>query len=180
METFLDLAAARRSVRSYSPQEVPREVVESCIEASRLAPSACNSQPWRFVAADEAEVLEEFREAAHHRGMNAFARNAPVIIAVFSTGGNLPSSVGGKVKQIPYHYLDAGIAAEHLCLAAAEQGLGTCMIGWFDSRRVKRAAGAPAGMKPVLLITLGYPKTSDKGMKQRKPMQTVLGWNRFP
>lgn len=180
MEQFLDLVSKRRSVRSYRSQDVPRDVVEVCIEASRLAPSACNAQPWRFIAADDPAIVEELRTAAHHRGMNSFIRNVPVIISVFSTGGNIPSSLGGRVKKIPYHYIDIGIAVEHLCLAAAEQGLGSCIIGWFDSRRVKQVLKAPAGMKPVLLVSLGYPKEEKSREKQRKPLETILGWNRFP
>ncbi len=176
----LSLISGRYSVRAYREDPLPRDDLDSCLEAARLAPSACNSQPWRFVLADEPELLNALREAAIHRGMNRFAARAPVIAAVFSAGGNLTSRAGAAVKDIPYHYIDIGIAAEHFCLAAAERGIGSCMIGWFDKKRVKRALNAPALLKPVLLITLGRPEGDQKPEKKRKALHEISGWNALP
>ncbi len=179
MHDFLSLAGLRQSTRSYSSREVPRQLVEECLEAARMAPSACNTQPWRFIAADDPAVVEQLRNSAVHRGMNRFAREAPIIVAIFSEGGNLPSVFAEKVKGIPYHFIDIGIAAEHFCLAAAERGLGTCMIGWFDKRKAVTAVGAPSGSTPVLLVTLGYPRDDKIREKKRKPLDRISGWNSF-
>ena len=176
----LSLFSDRYSVRAYREDPLSRDDLNFCLEAARLAPSACNSQPWRFALADEPEVLNGLREAAMHRGMNRFASRAPVIAAVFSTGGNVPSRAGAAVKDTPYHYIDIGIAAEHFCLAAAQRGIGSCMIGWFDKKRVKRALNAPALLKPVLLITLGYPEGEQKPEKKRKSLPEISGWNALP
>lgn len=179
MEDMLSLMRSRRSVRSYSSKPVPRELVTQCLEASRLAPSACNSQPWYFVIADEQGLLEELRSCAVHRGMNRFAKQAPVIAALFSRGSSLPAKFGSMVKGTAYDLIDIGIAAEHFCLAAADAGLGTCMIGWFDKKRAAEAAGVPRTMKPLLLITLGYPAEDTVREKRRKDLDDISGWNGF-
>ncbi len=156
--SFLELARKRRSVRSYRPDPVPREAIDRCIEAARLAPSACNSQPWYFVVADSPEMRDKFVEAAYSglHSMNSFARSAPVHIAVIRERSKPAARFGGLFRSVDFALMDLGIACEHLVLQAAEEGIGSCMLGWFDEKGVKKALGLPGTSKVDLVICLGY------------------------
>ena len=182
METsFLDLAARRQSVRGYLDVPVEREKALSCVEAARLAPSACNSQPWKFILADEPELKRGLAEATVSRGLplNHFTVQAPVLAVLVLEGANLTAKVGSALKGKNLPLIDIGIAAEHFCLQAAALGLGTCMLGWFDERRVRTLLGIPAGKRPILIITLGYPANPAVLPKRRKPLDSILSWNRY-
>ena len=156
--SFLELVRKRRSVRSYRPDPVPREAIDRCIEAARLAPSACNSQPWYFIVADSPEMRDKFVEAAYSglHSMNSFARNAPVHIAVIRERSKPAARFGGFFRSVDFALMDLGIACEHLVLQAAEEGIGSCILGWFDEKGVKKALGLTGTSKVDLVICLGY------------------------
>jgi len=88
--------------------------------------------------------------------------------------------VGAMVKDKPFRLMDVAIAAEHLCLQAADEGLGSCMLGWFNEARVRELLGIPATARPALLLTLGYPATSEALPRKRKPLDAIRAWNRHP
>lgn len=153
---FSELIKIRQSDRKYETRPVDKELVMKCIEAARLAPSACNSQPWKFVVVDDPVLLKEMADAAQGMGMNKFSHEAPVIVAVVLEKMNLSASIGSVIKDKEYSLLDVGIAVEHFCLQAADLGLGTCIMGWFNEKKVRKMLGI--GRKRVpLLLTLGYP-----------------------
>ena len=153
---FEDLITKRQSDRKYSDKKVDRVLIVKCLEAARLAPSACNSQPWKFVVVDDPALLAPMAEAAAGMGMNKWVKQAPVIVAVTLEKMNFTARIGSVIKDKEYSLLDVGIAVEHFCLQAAELGLGTCIMGWFDEKKVKKLLGI--GNKRVpLLISLGYP-----------------------
>jgi nitroreductase len=84
------------------------------------------------------------------------------------------------LKRRDYPLIDVGIAAEHFCLQAAELGLGTCMIGWFDERRIRKLIGAPSFKRLALVISVGYPEADDPARpKSRKPTEAILGRNAY-
>ena len=153
---FKELLLRRQSDRKYEQRLVEREKVEACIEASRLSPSACNSQPWTFVVADEPLVVEKLQKAAANMGLNRFIHQVPVIVAVVLEKANLTASIGSVIKDKEYPLMDIGIAANNFCMQAAELGLGTCMIGWFDEKKVKEVLEIPSAKRVPLLIALGY------------------------
>jgi nitroreductase len=174
---FLDLVRRRRSVRTYAPDPVPREILDRCVEAARLAPSACNSQPWTFLLVDAPERRKRLAEAAFggiYR-MNSFAVQAPVLVAVLTERSRLAALLGGVFRGVQYHLLDVGIAVEHFVLQAAEEGLGTCWLGWFDERGVKRVLGLPAGARVSVLLSVGFPAASEeeKPRSSRKPLEEM-------
>ena len=175
---FSELAERRQSDRKYLDRKVTREQVMKCIEAARLAPSACNSQPWHFVVVDDRELLRKMSEAAAGMGMNRFAAEAPVIIAVVLEKMNFTARIGSMLKNKDYCMLDTGIATEHFCLQAAEEGLGTCILGWFDEKKVASLLGVPRGKRIPLLITLGYP-AGETRKKIRKETDEISSWNRY-
>ena len=185
--TFLDLCRARQSCRRYDPSRpVPREALERCLEAARLAPSACNSQPWTFLVVDEPAQRAALAEAAFgglHR-MNRFAAEAPALVVVLTERSKTLARIGGQIRGVPYRLIDVGIACEHFVLQATEEGLGTCWLGWFDERAVKRVLGLPRSAQADLMISVGYPATGDvarlKSRKAPEEMRRYLGGGRGP
>jgi nitroreductase len=178
---FDRLARCRRSIRKYLDRPVEREKLLACLEAARLAPSACNSQPWHFIVVDEPELRAAVAAKATGTlvSINRFVPQAPVIVAVVSERSNAAAHLGGLVKGKPYNLMDVGIAAEHFCLQARDLGLGTCMLGWFDERAVKRLLRVPRGKRVELLITLGYTPELPEGPGARKDVGQVVSWNAF-
>lgn len=174
---FKELILKRQSVRKYKNEKVDRQLITECLDAARLAPSACNSQPWKFVVVDEPALLKEMASAASGMGMNKFATQAPVIIAVVLEKMNFTASIGSVIKDKEYSLLDVGIAVEHFCLRATELGLGTCILGWFDEKKVKKLLGINNRRVP-LLITLGYSDCETRN-KSRKTLEEMSSWNKY-
>jgi nitroreductase len=177
---FLDLITARQSCRSYSSRPVEREKIERCLEAARLSPSACNSQPWYFIVLDDPALKDEVAKATFSSlvGFNKFTLQAPVMAVVLSEPRKLVPAVGSQLKGIPYRLIDIGIAAEHFCLQAAEEGLGTCLIGWFNEKKIKNALKLPPWKKIELVISLGYAAPHDKTRKKvRKKIDQIRQYN---
>lgn len=172
-----ELIQKRQSDRKYDSRPVDRDIVIKCLESARLAPSACNSQPWKFVVVDEPELLKEMTSAAAGMGMNKFAAQAPVIVAVVLEKMNFTASIGSVIKDKEYSLLDVGIAVEHFCLQATELGLGTCILGWFDEKKVKKLLGIGYRRVP-LLITLGY-AAGEHRQKSRKSLEEISSWNKY-
>ncbi|BDI75732.1 NAD(P)H nitroreductase [Paraprevotella clara] len=174
---LFELIQKRQSDRKYESRPVSREMVMKCLEAARLAPSACNSQPWKFVVVDDVALLPQMGAAAAGMGMNGFAREVPVIVAVVLEKMNLTARIGSVIKDKEYSLLDVGIAVEHFCLQAAELGLGTCIMGWFDEKKVKKLLGIK-GKRVPLLISLGYP-AGETRKKARKSLEEMSSWNQY-
>lgn len=175
---FSELIKVRQSDRKYLPQKVEKEKIVKCLEAARLAPSANNSQPWKFVVVDEPEMKNRIATLAAGLGMNKWAVQAPVIIAVVLEGQGFMSSAGSVLKGKEFRLMDIGMAVEHLCLQATDLGLGTCIMGWFDEKKVKRLLQVPRTKRVPLLISLGYPDAPTRS-KARKDIGTIASWNRY-
>jgi nitroreductase len=178
---FLELAQKRRSVRKYSDKKVTRESIERCLDAARLAPSACNSQPWTFIVIDDEKLKEEFVEktlgGVHN--FNKFVNEAPVVVAIVTESSTYTAKLGGYIKNIEYALCDVGMAAEHFALQAASDGLGTCFLGWFNEREAKRLLNVPKKKRVQLLISLGYPKEDKEVQKKRRAMSEMSSFNRY-
>ncbi len=177
---FLDLVRRRQSTRRYSPRPVPPEVVERCLEAARLAPSACNSQPWTFLVVTEEPLRSRLADAAYSGlySMNAFAKKAPVQIVVVTERSKYTARLGGQFRGVQYSLVDIGIACEHLVLQAAEDGVGTCWLGWFNEKEVKKTLALPKGDKIDIMISMGYPEDENPREKNRKPLDEIRRYHR--
>ena len=173
----MDAIRTRRSVRAYDPRPIPAEVMDRMKDALRLAPSACNYQPWTFVLVADAELRTRLGEAS--RGQ-LFIADAPVVVVAVGYPENAFKSMGGHGNSVD---VDLAIALDHLTLAAAADGLGTCWIGAFDAAAVKRLIRAPEGSKVVALTPLGYPASKDLlhpiAPGRRKAEGDVFVENRF-
>jgi nitroreductase len=184
---LLSLIRRRASCRRYDPgRPVPAEHVLSMAEAARLAPSACNRQPWRLLAVRDSGTRERIcREGLGGIVANRFARDAPLLVVLCADSGLHHARMGETVKGISYHQMDCGIAGEHLVLRAEELGLGTCWIGWFKQDRIRKILEIPKHVKILALITVGYPLAGEEPReKKRRPLRQMLyadTWgNRFP
>lgn len=179
---FSELVHIRRSVRKYTDQPVDIEKLNMCLEAARLAPSACNSQPWSFVVVNDPALIAEVAPCTFLPGsmMNRFSVTAPVLVVQVVEPANLSSTLGGAIKKQPYQWMDNGIAAAHFCLQAADLGLGTCMLGWFDENSIKKLLNIPKSKRIGLVITLGYPDNGQtiSPVKPRKPLDQIVQYNR--
>ena len=179
---FLNLVKERYSVRKYLNKPVQHEKIERCIEAARLAPSTCNSQPWRFIIVDDTELKEAIVRETYGKvlSFNSFSKEAPVLIVVISERKNLSAKIAGIMKKRDFSLIDIGIAAEHICLQAVEEGLGTCMLGWFDEGAIKKLLNIPRQKRIELIITLGYPdELVKKKSKKRRDIDSVRSYNHF-
>ena len=175
---FEELILKRQSDRRYLPDPVAKEDIVKCLEAARMSPSACNSQPWKFVVVDDKEKLAVMSEAAEGFGMNRFTHNVPVMIAVVLEKMNASARLGSLVKRKDYCMLDLGMAVEHFCLQAADLGLGTCIMGWFDEKKIASLLGVPRGKRIPLIIALGHPEGPTR-KKIRKPLEDMSSWNSY-
>jgi nitroreductase len=177
---LLELIKIRQSDRNYTDKKVEKEKIDRILEAGRLAPSACNAQPWKFILVDDKEKLRQISIAASAKliGMNSFAAQAPLQIVVIREKANFTSRIGGTIKKRDYSLIDIGIASEHICLQAAAEGLGSCMIGWFDEKMVKDILEIPSSKRVELLITIGYPGKETRE-KRRKAVTEVISLNKY-
>ncbi len=179
---FSQLIRKRQSVRRYDPAPVDREKILECIDAARLSPSASNSQPWHFIVVDDPVLRAGIAEATWEDILvfNRFASKAPVIVVMVTEKGTWLSRLGARLKDRDFSLIDNGIAAIQFCLRAAELGLGTCMIGWFNQKKIKKLLGIPDQKFLSLLITLGYPEQGYRiREKTRKPAVKIVSWNSY-
>lgn len=180
---FSSLLTIRQSVRRYSDKAVEPEKIEQLIEAVRLAPSASNSQPWRLILVTEPELKNKVAEATYSPlvSFNTFVPQAPVLAVLVLEKPKLITQIGGRLKARDFPLIDIGIAAEHFCLQAAELGLGTCMLGWFDEPTVRNLLNIPKNRRIGLLIALGYSAdpAAPPRSKIRKTKEEMCSFNRY-
>ena len=160
----------RRSVRAYRPDPIPEDVLERILDAGRMAPSAANKQSWKFVVVRDADLRSRLAAAAHNQ---SFVGQAPVVIAAVGLSPERTMSC-----DVPADPVDLAIAVDHMTLAAAAEGLGTCWIGAFDQNEVRRLLSIPDSCKVIALLPVGYPADQPKA-KSRKELSEVVCYDRF-
>jgi len=179
---FSELIKIRQSVRSYCDTPVEDEKLKKLIDAVRLAPSASNSQPWRLIIVTEPELKNKVAEATFSKlvSFNKFVPQAPVIAVLTIEKPKVITQIGGRLKDREFPLIDIGIAATHFCLQAAELGLGTCMLGWFDEETVKKVLHVPKKTRIGLLISVGYAEHDyPLRRKVRKDVKEMSGFNSY-
>lgn len=170
---FMKIAQTRQSCRSYDPERpVEQEKLEAVLEAARLAPSACNGQPYRLTVC-RGEKAREVAKATQSMGMNKFASQAPVMIVISEEPYVKTAALGAKVKGLDYRTMDIGIVAAYITAEAAAQGLGSCILGWIDDEKLRSICGLT--QKVQLVIAMGYATQDEKlRTKKRKPLETLV------
>lgn len=179
MSHIIEIINKRHSVRNFKDKSVDNGILLSIVEAARLSPSACNAQPWRFVAVTDKSLIRDIVD----KGMggivpNKWALSAPVIIVGCAVLNLLTHRIGETVKGIHYHQIDMGIAMEHMVLLATEMGLGTCWIGWFKARKIKRMLNIPKDWKIISLLAMGYPQEESDSQTSRLNTNEILFFNK--
>ena len=180
-KSFSELIRSRRSIRKYQNKSVEREKVLQCIEAARLAPSAENVQPWRFIILDDPGLIKQLSNHAFSGiySPTRFAAKAPVIIVILAKLDILANRIAKQIQDIHFYLIDIGIAGEHLVLQAQELGLGTCWIGWFNPRKIRKFLKIPRTHKIVSLISMGYPESCQLRPKKRHDRENIAWFNGF-
>ena len=170
---FTEIANNRQSCRSYDPDRpVEPEKLQAVLEAARLAPSACNGQPYHFTVC-QGESAQKVAAACMGMGMNKFASQAPVAIVISEEPYVKSAALGAKVKNNDYRSIDIGIAAAYLTAEAAARGLGSCILGWLDDQKIREACGLSYPVR--LVITLGHPTEGEKlRTKKRKEIDELV------
>ncbi len=169
---FREIALTRQSCRAYDPsREVEQEKLNEILESARLAPSACNGQPYHFTVCKN-ETAKAVAKACMGMGMNRFATDAPVLIVVSEMPYNKTAAMGAKVKGNDYRSIDIGITAAYLTAEATAQGLSTCILGWFDDEKLRKLCDLEHPVR--LVITLGYAKPDDKLRNKKRKELTEL------
>ena len=169
---FMEIAQNRQSCRSYDEARfVEQEKLDAILEATRLSPSACNGQPYHLTVC-KGDKAREVAKATQGLGMNKFAVQAPVLIVISEKPYVKSAAMGAKVKNNDYRSIDIGIAAAYLTAEAAAQGLGTCILGWFDDDKIRSICGLDAPAR--LVITLGYPDKDPLRAKKRKDRSELV------
>ena len=170
---FYEIAQNRQSCRSYDPElPVEEEKLAAILESARLSPSACNGQPYHFTVC-RGENAKAVAKATMGMGMNKFAADAPVLLVISEKPYVKSAAVGAKLKKNDYRSIDIGIAAAYITAEAAAQGLGTCILGWFDDEDIRKICNLDGAVR--LVITIGYPKAGDQlRPKKRKDLEELV------
>ena len=170
---FTEIAKARQSCRNYNPERmVEEEKLQAILEVLRLSPSACNGQPYQ-VTVCKGDSAKRVAKATQGMGMNKFATDAPVMLVLSEMPYVATAALGAKVKKNDYRSIDMGIASAYITAEATAQGLGTCILGWFDDSEIRKICDLGGAVR--LVITLGYAKDGDKlRTKKRKDMDELV------
>ena len=167
---FIELATQRSSVRNFEPKPVENEKLLYVLEAARMAPSAVNFQPWKFIIVTDPEILKSIKALYHREWLDT----APAIIVAM---GDHNKGWHRKSDGKDFTDIDVAIAIDHLMLAATEQGLGTCWICNFDTEKCCTLFNAPDNLETIALIPIGYPVVESKPVKKRESIDQFVQWN---
>ncbi len=175
MENFMELAQQRFSCRSYREDPVPPELVAKCLEAACAAPSACNSQPWKYYVVTDPEKRAAIADGMDAGKFNPFTRQAPVIVAVTEVA---EPHVSPRVREMglshTFSYFDLGLSVAHLTLQAAELGLGSIILGLYPEETVREVTGMPREDQLRVLVLLGWPQNPQAPEKKRLPREETV------
>ena len=170
---FLEIAQARQSCRAYDEtRAVEQEKLDAILESARLAPSACNAQPY-FITVCKGESAKKAAKAVQGMGMNKFASDCPVMLVISEAPYNKTAALGAKLKDNDYRSIDIGIMTAYLTAEATAQGLSTCILGWLDDAKLREICQIEGKVR--LVVSLGYAAKDDKlRPKKRKDMDDLV------
>ena len=177
---IMEIIKERKSVRKYLDKPIDREKIELCIEAARLAPSADNIQPWRFIVLDDPDLIQELsgKACTGISRRTRFIANAAAIIIILADLNIVVHRIGAAIFGTQHYLLDIGIAGEHIVLQAQELGIGTCWINLFNSKAAQKVLNIPQKYRVVSLIAMGYPAEGATRHRPDHPMEKILFYNR--
>ncbi len=170
---FSEIAQRRQSCRNYNPEKsVEDDKLNRILEAARLAPSACNSQPYRITVC-RGNAAKKVASAVQGMGINKFAPDVPLMLVISESAYSPSAAFGAKIKGNDYRSIDIGILSAHVTLEATALGLGSCILGWFDDEKIRQICDIDTPVR--LVIAIGYAKDDDKlREKKRKDMDELV------
>lgn len=169
---FTEIANTRQSCRSYdAARAVEQEKLDKILQSARLAPSACNGQPYQITVC-RGEAAKKVAKATQGLGMNRFASDAPILLVISEKPYVTSAAFGAKVKKNDYRSIDIGIVSAYITAEATAQGLGTCILGWLDDGEIRKTCHLEGAVR--LVITLGYAKDDKLRPKKRKDMTELV------
>lgn len=170
---FTEIANKRQSCRSFDKtRSVEQEKLDAILNSARLSPSACNGQPY-FLTVCKGEIANQVAKATQGMGMNKFATDAPIQIVISEMPYTRTAALGAKVKGNDYRSIDIGIVSAYITAEAEAQGLGSCILGWLDSDKIKKICNLSGEVR--LVISIGYPTADDKlrTKKRKEPNELI-------
>jgi nitroreductase len=173
MGDYLELALKRQSCRSYSDKAVEHDKLLKCVEAARLTPSACNSQPWSVVVVEDPKIVPQVAESTMQLGANGYIKDAKAFFVVVEETARLMPTVAKLMDSRVFTKGDLGAFVLSLALEAESQGLGTCILGLFDRPRLRELLSIPTEKNIFMVIAVGYPKSEKVRDKERKPLAEI-------
>ncbi len=174
---FTEIANARQSCRSYDPaRDVEEEKLSAILESARLAPSACNSQPYHLTVC-RGEYAKAVARAVTGVGINRFAADVPVMIVISEEDYNKSAAMGAKLKKNDYRSIDIGIVASYITAEATAQGLATCILGWLDDAEIRKICGLSHPVR--LVIAVGYASEDDKHREKKRKSLDMISSNKY-
>ncbi|NLM13845.1 MAG: nitroreductase [Epulopiscium sp.] len=169
--SFIDLARKRYSVRKFKDMDVEKEKILQVLEAARLAPSAVNYQPCHFIVITDKEMRKKVAEAYPR----PWFQGAPTIIVACGDHAQSWTRKDGK----DHCDIDVAIAVDHMTLAAADLGLGTCWVCAFDAKKCHEILELPENLEVIALLPIGYPMEENEPEKKRKSIKDMVSWERY-
>lgn len=182
--SFIEMMLKRESVRSYADKAVSREDLMKIVEAGRLSPSACNSQPWKFIVIDDEQAKEKLRDALvleNGKTSCPFRGDVPAFIVIVEQPAKLMPTAQEYYQNSQYFaHGDIGMAAMNMCYEAMDLGLSTCMIGMNNQAKMEQYFNIPEGQIVRLVLTVGYAaEDKEPRKKMRKAVEEVCSFNEF-
>ncbi|MDR1402461.1 MAG: nitroreductase family protein [Tannerellaceae bacterium] len=174
MNNFLELCKSRQSCRGFSEQPVEHDKLAQCVEAGRLTHSACNAQPWSFVVIENQDMVSQIALCGQQLKQNAWLKTAKAFIIVLEEHAVLSPVISCFLDSQYYAKGDMGAAAAYICLEATEQGLGSCIIGLYDRKKICELLNIPAEKPVGYVIALGYPREDTVRQKKRKAFEDIV------
>ncbi|UQZ91080.1 nitroreductase [Deltaproteobacteria bacterium Smac51] len=173
MMDFMDLCQRRQSCRDFADKPVEHEKLVKCIEAARLAPSGCNSQPWSFVVVEDQKIVPEVAKCTQQLGANEYIAGARAFIVVLEEHAVLMPVIRKVLDSQYFAKGDLGAAVVSICYAAEAQGLGACICGLYDREKLCELLNIPVEKQFGGVIAVGYPASDKIRNKVRKPMEQI-------
>lgn len=170
---FYEAVEKRKSIRKYKADLIEKDKLERIYNAARFAPSWKNLQCWRFMSIDDKEIIEKVKLSCDDWNQKIISEEVPVVVLLCAIEAD-----SGVRDEKDYYMLDSGLAMEHLMLAAANEGLGTCWMGLFDEKKIISALNIPEGIKIVAISPLGYPN-QDPSPRPRKELTDIVFGNEW-
>ena len=171
---FREIAENRQSCRAYNSEKmVEKEKLNAILEVARLSPSACNGQPYHITVC-KGEMAKEVAQATQEMGRNKYASDAPVLLVISEKPYNKTATMGAIMKKTDYRSIDIGILSAFITLEATAQGLGTCILGWLNGRKIRKILDLDGTVR--LVIALGYARDDKLRPKKRKDISELVSF----